>query len=267
MTLLTPLLPDPTAPLARANPVAKLGAAALLMAVLFVAIDPVTSGLVLAAELAAVPFSGLPAGLLLRRCWPLALAAVSIGLFNALLPAEHSGEMLARLGPFGLSTGSLAAGVALSLRLTGIGFAGVLAIASSDPTGLADGLMEHLRLSPRFTVGALAAVRLLPILAVEWQTIRLARRARGVDAGRSPATALRLFGGQLLTLLVGAIRRATRMAMAMEARGFGALDCRTTARPQRMRRGDWLLLAGGAAVGAGATAVSITVGSWRSLFG
>jgi energy-coupling factor transport system permease protein len=267
MTLVAPLVPDPGAPLARASPVAKLGAAALVMAVLFVSVDAVTATLVLAAELAAVPFTGLSPTLLLRRCWPLALAAVSIGLVNALLPAEHSGEMLARLGPIGLSTGSTLAGIGLALRLAGIGFVGVLAIASSDPTELADGLMQHLRLSPRFTVGALAAVRLLPILAAEWQMIRLARRARGVDAGRSPLSGLNLFGRQLLALLVGAIRRGTRMAMAMEARGFGALPCRTLARERPIRAGDWALIAAAAGVGLAACAISMALGTWRFLLG
>ena len=37
----------------------------------------------------------------------------------------------------------------------------------------------------------------------EWQTLGLARRARGVDAGRIPLVAVRLFAGKLLSLLVG----------------------------------------------------------------
>ena len=43
MQLLTPLVPDPRAPLARANPVAKLGAALLLLVALFASLDGVTA--------------------------------------------------------------------------------------------------------------------------------------------------------------------------------------------------------------------------------
>jgi len=104
-------------------------------------------------------------------------------------------------------------------------------------------------------------------MAGEWQTLSLARRARGVEAGRSPVAAARIGFGMLLALLVGAVRRATRLATAMEARGFGARECRSVARPQRMRGGDWTLVAAALALAAGATAVSVAAGSWRFVFG
>jgi energy-coupling factor transport system permease protein len=116
-------------------------------------------------------------------------------------------------------------------------------------------------------VGALAGARLLPILADEWQVLSLARRARGVDAGRSPVAAVRLFFGQLLGLLVAAVRRATRLATAMESRGFGALPCRTMARPQVVDRDDRLLLAATAGLSVAAIAISVALGTWRFIFG
>jgi energy-coupling factor transport system permease protein len=104
-------------------------------------------------------------------------------------------------------------------------------------------------------------------MAGEWQTISLARRARGVAAGRNPFVAAQLYFGKLLTLLVGAIRRATRLATAMEARGFGSADCRSVARPRRMEGRDWWLLAAAAALGLGAVAISVALGTWRFLLG
>jgi energy-coupling factor transport system permease protein len=263
MQLLTPLLPDPAAPLARANPLAKIGTAALLMLACFLSTDAVTPTLVLLVELSAIPFSGLSGAALLRRGWPLLFAALGVGLANALLPAEASGTLLFGFGPVQLSTGSLAVGGALAVRLLGIALAGVLALATIEPTDLADSLGQQLHLSPRFAIGALAAVRLLPLLADEWQTLSLARRARGVEAGRSPVAAARLFAGKMLSLLVAAIRRGTRLALAMEARGFGARSCRTWARPQHMRASDWALLGGALLAAAGATLVSLALGEWR----
>jgi energy-coupling factor transport system permease protein len=52
----------------------------------------------------------------------------------------------------------------------------------------------------------------------------------------------------------------------MEARGFGARRCRTAARPERVRRADWLLLAGAAALGLAAVGISLAAGTWRFLF-
>ena len=60
------------------------------------------------------------------------------------------------------------------------------ATATSDPTEVADALIQQARVSPRFAIGVLAALRLVPVLARDWRTIGLARRARGVEAGRSP---------------------------------------------------------------------------------
>src|SRR5688500_20387854 len=55
MQLLTPLVPDPSAPLARANPVAKLGAALVLLIVLFGSLDGVTALVVLLGLAAVLP--------------------------------------------------------------------------------------------------------------------------------------------------------------------------------------------------------------------
>ena len=66
---------------------------------------------------------------------------------------------------------------------------------STDPVRLADALTVHWRVSTRFAYGALAALRLVPLLVAELETIRLARRARGVEAGRNPVATLRLFAG------------------------------------------------------------------------
>jgi energy-coupling factor transport system permease protein len=267
MRLFTPLRPDPRAALARANPVAKLGAAALLMAVLFVSIDPVTPGVVLVGLIAVVPFTGLAPADIVRRTWPILLAAILVGLLNAAFAARSGGEVAVAIGPLAISSQNLAGGLGLGLRLMAIALSGVLALVTTDPTELADALVQQLRLSPRFAVGALAAARLLPIFASEWQSLALARRARGVAAGHSPVAALRIAFGQLLSLLVGAVRRGTRLASAMEARGFGSRPCRTVARPQQMRGRDWILLGLTAGVAAVAVGTSLGLGSWRFLLG
>lgn len=267
MILFTPLRPDPGAVLARANPVAKLAAATVILVVLFVSVDLVTSAIVAAGVIGSAALAGLPPRSLLARTWPLLLAALSVGILNVLFAADVRGDVLARLGPVRIGSGNVEAGIGLGLRLLGIAGAGVLALVTTDPTGLADALQQQLRLPARLAVGALAAVRLLPILASEWQTLGLARRARGVSAGRSPLAAIRIWLGQLLALLVAAVRRGTRLATAMEARGFGSRDCRGVARPQRMVAADWWLIGAAWLLGLGAIAVSVALGSWRFLFG
>ena len=267
MQLFTPLVPDPRAPLVRANPVAKLGAALVLLVALFASLDGVTALIVLAVLAALLPLSGLPAAALLSRAWLIGLAAVSIGVVNVLFAPDQRGLTLLEVGPVRIGAETLVDGLGLATRLVAIALAGILATATSQPTDLADALVQQLRVSPRFAVGALAALRLIPLMASEWQTIAMARRARGVDAGRSPLAAVRLFAGQLLALLVGAVRRGSRMALAMEARGFGALPCRTVARVQRVTLADWGWIAGAALLASVAIGISLALGTWRPLLG
>jgi energy-coupling factor transport system permease protein len=264
--LYRPLRPSAGAPLAKANPLAKLGAALVLMVVLFISVDLVTPAIALVAILAAVPFSGLAARQLLARTWPIIAAATVIAVFNTVFAAEQRGSLL-NLGPWSLGTDTIVGGAALGLRLLGIALSGVLALATTDPTDLADALQLQFHAPPRLAVGTLAAVRLLPILAEEWQILALARRARGVEAGRNPIQAIRIFAGELLALLVAALRRGIRLAAAMDARGFGTRPCRTVARLQRMGSRDWRLLGTAAAVALIAPGTSIWLGSWRFLFG
>lgn len=268
MQLLTPIVPDPAAALARANPVAKLGAGLVLLLALFASLDGVTAAIVLACLAAVLAgWSGLDPRTLVGRAWLVGLAAISIAIFNVLFAPDQVGRIVLELGPIRIGSETLIDGLGLGVRLLAIALAGLLATATSQPTELADALVQQLRVSPRFAIGVLAALRLLPLLAQEWQTIGMARRARGVAAGRSPLAAARLFAGQLLTLLVGAIRRGSRMALAMEARGFGARECRSVARVQRMHAGDWGWIAGAVVLAAVAIGVSVALGTWQPLVG
>ncbi len=265
MRLFTPLVPDPTAPLARATPIAKLGAALLLMIVLFVSDDLLTPTILLAGLVATLPLTGLAPRVLLARTWPLLVVATSVGVLNAAFAPEQAGALI-QIGPALVGAQNLLAGLALGVRLLTIAGVGVVTLATIEPTDLADALVQQLGVSPRFAVGALAALRLLPILAEDWQLIRLARRARGVDAGRSALAAAGIFFGELLTLLVSAVRRATRLALAMEARGLGSRPCRGIARPQRVGAEDLALLVAAALLAAGAVGVGLAAGTYRFIF-
>ena len=141
--------------------------------------------------------------------------------------------------------GLAASAVGVSLRLLAIALPGVLVLATTDPMDLADALVQRWHVPARFAYGALAALRLLPLLSADWQQVARARRARGLDPGRSPVAARAAFAAQVLAVLVAAVRRGVRLATAMEARGFGATGVhRTIARPQPMLARDWWLIAG-----------------------
>jgi energy-coupling factor transport system permease protein len=242
-------------PLSAVNPVAQLGAIAVLTVVLLVSGDAVTPAVVLAAELALLPAAGLTSPReVLRRTWPLLLSAAGVAWVNV---------------AFGALDGAAAwlSGATWGLRVVALALPGVLLVAATDPVRLADALTVHWRVPARFAYGALAALRLVPLLAAEWETIRLARRARGVDAGVNPVAAVRLLTGTAFALLVAAIRRGTRLATAMDARGFDSGVPRSNARGSVLRARDGWFVAGAVAVCAAAVATSVATGAWDPLLG
>jgi energy-coupling factor transport system permease protein len=242
--------PVPGVSLARINPVAQLSAMAIVTLVLLTSLDVVTPAVVVAAELCLLPAAGLTVPRdLWRRTWPLLLGAASVGVVNVVLAEDAD----------------LVTGVGLGLRVIGLALPGILLVASTDPVRLADALTIHWRVSTRFAFGALAALRLAPLLVTEFEAVRLARRTRGVE-GRNPVARVRLLAGVAFTLLVGAVRRGSRLATAMDARGFDSGIPRSNARGSRLHRRDALFVAASAAVCTVAVGLSVVAGTWDPVF-
>jgi energy-coupling factor transport system permease protein len=256
---------DLHAPIARTNPVAKLAASTVVALGLLISVDVVTAGVALALEALAVPWCGVRPRALLRRGVVVVLGAVPAGVATAVF-GEDSGSVLAALGPVSVTSGSVLAGIAITLRIFAIGLPGVVLLSTTDPTDLADALAQVARLPARFTLAALASLRLFGLMAQEWRSLSLARRARGIgDAG--PVGTLRTAMGQVFALLVLAIRRATVLATTMESRGFGAGRERSWARESRLHVGDGVLVLGAVALTAVAITAGVRAGTWNPVLG
>lgn len=255
------------APIARANPVAKLAVSLAVALALLPTIDVVTPCVALALEVAALPWCGVGLPALWRRGRLLVVATLPTVAVAALFGVD-SGSELFGWGPITITEGSLLDGLAVGLRILAIGLPGVVLLATTDPTDLADALAQNLKLPHRFVLAALAAMRLFSVMAEEWRMLALARRARGLGDDGVLGRA-RTFGGQVFALLVLAVRRATVLATVMEARGFGAElgpgRSRTWARVAHFGWSDGAVLAGGVAIGVIATWVSVAVGAWNPI--
>ena len=256
MTLLQPLR---TGPLATLNPVAKLGAALIVTVALLLSIDPVSAGVALGLELVLLTLARIPIRSVIARTAPVWIAAPLAGL-TTVLYGQRSGTVYVQWWAVEISDGSIALGVATALRVLAIGLPAVLLFVTMDPTDLADGLAQLVRLPARFVIGGLAALRLVGLFAEDWRALTLARRARGV----AESGAFRRFLGQSFALFVLSLRRGTKLATAMEARGFGAPGTRTWARPSVFRGRDWAALVVAALVAGLAIAAAVAAGSWNA---
>ncbi|MFO7689271.1 MAG: energy-coupling factor transporter transmembrane component T [Cryobacterium sp.] len=256
MTLLLPVRGDRA--IHTINPVAKLGASLLLAAVLVLTIDWVSAGVALVCELVLFFWAGLTLRVFLLRTLLVWIAAPAAGL-TTLLYGQASGTLYWSFGLVAVTDGSIDLALATTLRVLAIGLPAVVLFITVDPTDLADGLGQVVRLPARFVLGGLAALRMVGLFLDDWRALELARRARGIGDGR----ALRRLLGQAFALLVLSIRRGSKLATAMEARGFGADIDRTWARESPFGRREVGLLAIGLGVALFAVLVAVLTGSWN----
>jgi energy-coupling factor transport system permease protein len=204
--------------LGRTSPVVKLTIAVMWLMGLALTLHPLPPVFLAAVALAAgLTLGGIPPLSLGRTLAPVWLAALAIGLSNMLFSAANgdpTNATLIQLGPIRIAEEAFVAGVSIMLRVAAIACVGAVFALTTDPTRLADSLVQQARVPARFAYGALAAYGAIPRFSEDLTALRQARRIRGERAGWHP----RLFVG----LLVLAIRHADRMAVSMDARAFGS---------------------------------------------
>jgi energy-coupling factor transport system permease protein len=241
----------------RVNPVTRLAAVMVLTTPLLLTVDWLSAAVALGIQLVLFAFAGVTPRLLVARTWPILIAApiagVSMLLYGQPEGTEYVSFWLARI-----TDGSIELAIAVTVRVLAIGLPAALLFLRVDPTELADGLAQIARLPARFVLGALAATRLVGLFVEDWRAMRLSRRARGIgDHG-----ALKRVATMAFALLVLAIRRGSKLATAMEARGFGSDIRRTWARHSRVGGRDAALLV----IAATIAAISIGAALWAGTF-
>lgn len=250
-----PLAARPDAPLARVAGVTRLTAGAIWLVAAVLTTDPVVPGVLCAAALVALRlWSGLDLPTVARRFGPVFATAIGLAVLATLsgtANATPGAAAVIEVGPVTLSGAAIAGGLALGLRLISIALTSVLVFGPGDTTGLADSLVQQWRLPDRFAYGTVAAMGLAPLLAADWTATGAARRLRGLEAPNLLGRLAQL-GGRLMVLLVSSIRRAERMALAMDARGFDSGSPRSRYRVVRLGLLDAVVLAVAVVVALGA---------------
>jgi len=205
-------------PLGRTSPVLKLGIALVWLVALAFSYDIRPAAVVATAALVAgLTLARLAPGRLAAGVAPLWAVALGIGLTNMLFSAANldpANTVVAVIGPLRLTSAAVIGGVGVAARVVAVVAVGVVFGQTTDSTRLVDSLVQQARAPERFAYGALAAYQAIPRLAEQLTTLRQARRIRGLRSGWHPR--------MLVGLLVLAIRHGDRLALAMDARGFGS---------------------------------------------
>ncbi len=183
--------------------------------------------------------------------------AASIIVLQAAAPPSCPGGCtpLATVGPLTVTAEALGRGSAYVARLLAMASAGVVVLVTTRPADLF-GALRQLRVPHAVALVLATTTELVPLLGREMGLVLEAQRARGLKASGLGAVV-----PAVVPVFVGAFERVGRLAIAMEARGYGAGVARTSYRTTAFGAGDRALVLGGAVVGVGGVAAGLTVWS------
>ncbi len=232
----------------RLNPLTKAALTVPVVALASFSFDPAVPLAVAVLALAATRLLG-------HVSWPgllrplVFVALLGIGMFwtSALFyagPASDLGAPRLSLGPLWLSEAGLVYGAAMAARLLAIFSVSLLFVLTTDPAAFVLALIQQARMPYRIGYAVFAAYRFIPLLHEEFDNVRAAHRMRGAAGGGGPAGRLREYLGYAIPLLAVTVRRAERLALAMDARAFGVLPQRTYYRETTLGWNDALFFAG-----------------------
>ena len=255
------------------NPLAKLAAPlpvmvallftrgiAIPLAFIVLALALLLVGARLSGRAVAVLLVGLPVGVL--------LLGVSLGVWvdpaRIDTTSAAASVVLVEVGDWRFTLAAYLVGLATALRIAAILMLSLIAGLTTTGPELVRALVQNLRVPYRLGYTALAALRFVPRFGHELEVIRAAHRVRGTDGGHGPIAAVRRTISFAIPLLASAIRHAERVALAMDARAFGAHPTRTERTISRWRTRDTLfvLLFWVAAGAIYAWALTVGLGGW-----
>ena len=208
--------------LTRVNPSVKLTAHLLIMMFLMTIGDPGTSALLwLLSLIIGVALGGWTWQYIKRRILPY------LGFFVLvfwMLAAFGKGEaVLWQFAWFRITEEGVYHGLVIAFRMLGFVTYGLLFTSTTDTTQLVMSLIQQYKLSPKWGYGLMAGMRFIPLFESELKQMKAAHKIRGFHTQGK----LKAFARYTLPLFAQGIRKAERVAVAMEARGFNGSRKRT----------------------------------------
>lgn len=227
------------------SPLVKLICNAIILVGVVLARDPRVPGLLIIAILLATWLLGrVPLLRILRSFVPFLLFGVALVVFNLLFYRQPPVHIIFTWGPAVLSSEALNFSSNIALRMLSLISYALLFVSTTDPTRLVLSLIQQGQLDYRLGYSTLAAYRLAPFFSTEYSIITSAHRLRGAGEGWGPLAAMQRMRRYALPLLASAVRKAERVALAMDSRAFRASLQRTYYHTIGLSWRDVLLLLG-----------------------
>lgn len=232
-------------PLHRLDPRVKLAGTLLFVITLFfpksvLGLAAATVFLVGIILLSRVPFT-----MVLRGVKPLFIIICFSAIVNLLCT---SGTILWEIGPVRITQEGIWISFYLVIRLVYLVMGSSIMTFTTTPNQLTDGLekslgfLQHIHIPiHELSMMISIALRFIPILTEELDKIMKAQMSRGADleTGNILQRAKKMLP-VLVPLFISAIRRASDLALAMDARCYNGGEGRTKLKPLVYRKSDFL---------------------------
>lgn len=150
---------------------------------------------------------------------PLAFFAFGMLWMNAAWAKVDNPNVIGTLGPIQFTDKGLIVGLSLCFRVLTIGISSILFTTNTDPNDLILSLIKQCRLNTGIAYGILTAFRFLPSMEADLALINAAHRIRNAKKKKWYLKKNPWYRNAI-PLLATNIRKAERVALAMEARGF-----------------------------------------------
>ena len=202
-----------------ANPLTKILLAAILFVmVIFIHNPNVLFHLTMLMLLMLLILSGVKLKYLI-----LLLIFIFISGFISSLYMIFYGEgtdTLFRYGIIHITEESFIRGIHITMRGIILSLFGALVIFTSKITDVFYALMIQLKVKPKYAYSFMAAIRMVPIIIAEYFQLRQARKVRRALIHKKYISGFKGLKSTIVTLLSQSIRRAYRLGIAMESKGF-----------------------------------------------
>ncbi|MFD1864722.1 energy-coupling factor transporter transmembrane component T family protein [Planococcus chinensis] len=224
----------------RLDPRAKILFVFLFIAIVFVANNALTYGILLAFTFGVIFLSKIRLYFLVNGLKPVFILLIFTFLLHLFF--TQGGQLLFSIGFVDIYEEGLRQGIFLSIRFLVLVFITSILTLTTSPISITDGIETLLGPFKRvkLPVHELAlmmsiSLRFIPTLMDETGKIMKAQMARGSDIGSGPVKErIKAVVPLLIPLFVSAFKRAEDLATAMEVRGYRGGEGRT-----RYRQLDW----------------------------
>ena len=192
--------------------------------------------------------SKIPAMAVFRSLKPIWIILALTALLNLFFTKGHA---IVAAGPLSLTREGVILTAYLLTRLVLLVSGSSLLTLTTTPKQVADGIEKSFHFLTKihvpvheFAMMMSIAMRFIPTLSDEYERIRMAQMSRGADfEGGNVIERARKIIPVLVPLFVSAIRRADRLALAMDARCYHGGEGRSKLHPLKYGKADYIAYA------------------------